>query len=279
MTRARLAVLGALLIVLLGVLAAGLSGIQFRGGRLPWEGLPTEQGAPAEGAPLGNMMWLLYVIWGVFFAALLFTLIDPKSRRKVLLGLVAVAALLVGLSLLGEMMERFQPEEGAAVEEEPGPAAVLPFPTEVGPVEGGEAALPGRSPHWAAYLGAVAIAAVLAWWVLRRLRPRAAEEGEEIRDALAEASADLEAGLPVSDVVIRCWTRMVAVLAQRTVVVNRPAVTPREIADRLTRLGFREESVLVLTKLFEEVRYGHKDSEPRRAEALAALAAIERAYG
>lgn len=276
MTRWRLAVLGVILIVLLGVLAAGLSGAQFRGGRLPWGTPPDEPGSPGGAVPLGNMSWLIYLIWVLFFIALAIALVDPKLRRKLLLGLLVFVAMLIALGLLGE---RLRLPESAPVEEDPGPAAVLPFPTQVSPSGDDEAPSPGRSPGWVAYLGAAAIAAATAWWVLRRLRPRSPEEGEEIRDALAEASADLAAGLPVSDVVVRCWTRMVAVLTQHMQGVNRPAVTPREIADQLTRLGLGEESVLVLTKLFEEVRYGHKDSEPRRAEALAALAAIERAYG
>lgn len=277
MTRGRLAVLGVLLVVLLGVLASGLSAVQFRGGRLPWDSPPTPEGSSGGTVPWGSMMWLIYLIWILFFAALALALVGAESRRKLLAGIVALVIVLAALGLLGE---RLQPRDSTLAEEEPGPAASVPLPTRLSPSEKDEAGhrSPGRSPDWAAYLGASVGAVALAWWVLRRLRARGPDEAAEIRGALAEASTDLAAGLPVSDVVVRCWARMVAVLAQRLEGVNRPAVTPREIADRLRHLGFGEESVLVLTRLFEEVRYGHRDSEPRRAEALAALAAIEQAY-
>jgi len=36
--------------------------------------------------------------------------------------------------------------------------------------------------------------------------------------------------------------------------------------------------VEILTKLFEEVRYGHKESEARREQAITALTALEQTF-
>jgi hypothetical protein len=62
-------------------------------------------------------------------------------------------------------------------------------------------------------------------------------------------------------------------------VANAPTLTAREFAEALAGLGFWEPAVRRLTELFEEVRYGRKAEEPRRDEALAALTAVEQAYG
>ncbi|MCD5408775.1 DUF4129 domain-containing protein [Candidatus Bipolaricaulota bacterium] len=78
----------------------------------------------------------------------------------------------------------------------------------------------------------------------------------------------------MDDVVIRCWLRMVEILSAP----DSPSLTPAELAARLEGLGITHQAVATLTRLFEEVRYGRKASGPRRRLALAALAALERAY-
>lgn len=277
MTRARLAVLGCLLVVLLGVLVAGLSGVQFRGGR--FSEVQADEGQPGGSVYLGNMEWFLYAMMAILYAVVavevIRAIIDPERRRKALRRLLVLATMIL---VLYAVRDGFQ---FAAVEDEPepGPPAVLPWRTPEFVSGGEEPSAPPGVPDWAAYLGAAALTVAAGLWAWRRFGSRPSDEAGDIRDALAAASADLTAGLPVSDVVVRCWARMVAVLSAKKPGADAPAVTPRELAHRLARLGFGEHSVLVLTKLFEEVRYGHKDSEPRRAEALAALAAIERAYG
>lgn len=278
MTRARLLVLGGLLIVVLGLLVSGLSGIQFRGGTMGSGPTQAPPGAPGTPVALAAPEWILDAIVIVFFVLLgvqvVLAVISRRARRRLFRRLVMIALTLLVLSLLAV----YRPPESPEPKEPAGDVAMpsLPSLTEGEPREESE---PPQAPGWAVYLAAGVVGVGLAWWAVRRFMPRPSSQAEEIRDAVVAASADLARGLPVSDVVIRCWMRMVAVLSQRAKGADAPAVTPGEFADRLVRLGFREESVLVLTKLFEEVRYGRKESEPRRAEAVAALAAIERAYG
>jgi len=72
---------------------------------------------------------------------------------------------------------------------------------------------------------------------------------------------------------------MVEILSFRSGVRNAPNMTPREFARLLNIHGFNEQAVDRLTRLFEEVRYGNMQAEPRREEALAAVSDIEHAYG
>lgn len=280
MNRKWLLLFGAFLIGGAGLLAAALAGLEFRGGRLPWGGGEAEPDLPGGNVPLELpsalfdllVVVLLVVLLGYVAAQLL----TPEGRRRLLRQALWLGLVLLVLFLARGIFQRIQ----APLEPEPeaGPPAVLPWSVGGAP-SGAPPATPPTAPGWAAYLGAALLAGALGfvlwrWWTARR--PSAADE---VREALAEASADLQAGLPVADVVVRCWARMVAIFSRRVKEATAPEVTPRELAERLVALGFREEGVWVLTRLFEEVRYGHKDSEPRRGEALAALEAIERAYG
>jgi hypothetical protein len=144
--------------------------------------------------------------------------------------------------------------------------------------------MPPEPPAWAASLVAFVLAVLVAWWGWRwagRGRSAASTEkaAESIAAAAADAAAQLRRGAGVAETVIECWVRMAEILSTRTGVANAPTLTAREFAEALARLGFREPAVRRLTELFEEVRYGRKAGEPRRDEALAALTAVEQAYG
>jgi len=137
-----------------------------------------------------------------------------------------------------------------------------------------------QAPKWAPYLAALVVAFGLAMVLglrlsaaLDRRRKRAA-----IREAVQEAFDALRGGAPVYDAVLRCWMRMVEILSKKSGARDQPSLTAREFVENLRKLGFQHEAIEVLTELFEEVRYGRKESEPRRAKALAALAALEQAY-
>lgn len=279
MTRARLLLLGALLIGGLGILAAALSGIEFQGGRLPWSEGGPERGRPGGSVPLDlpDAVFDLLVV-GLVTAILVYAvshLLTAEGRRRLIRQAVGLTIVVLALFLARGLFEQLRsPPEP---EPEPGAPAALPWSISGSP-SGAPPSEPPRVPGWVAYVGSALLAGgvtfvLLRWWLGRR--PSAADG---VREALAEASADLASGLPVADAVLRCWAQMVALLSRRVKEASAPELTPREVAARLVELGFREEGVLVLTRLFEEVRYGHKDSEPRRGEALAALAAVERAY-
>lgn len=278
MTRPRLLLLGALLIGGLGLLVASLSGTHFREGSLSW-------GAPPEGAPGGAahfgeptalldiLLAIVLVLFGVYVIVHIAT---PEGRRRILRQMLRLAVVLLVLFLARDLLQR---REGAELTPEGGPPAALPWSLPAGGEGTVAGSAPPAVPGWVVSLAAAVLAGGIALWLWRRWRVPPPGELDEIRAALDEASADLSAGVSVADVVVRCWAQMVAIASRRMKDATAPQLTARELAERLVALGFREEAVRVLTKLFEEVRYGHKDSESRRAEALAALAAIRQAHG
>ncbi|MBC7093666.1 DUF4129 domain-containing protein [Candidatus Bipolaricaulota bacterium] len=277
MTGWRLVLTGLLVTLLLGALAAGLWNVRFREGKpLSW-GEDGDRGGFAWPAlfPGARLEWLSQLLFFLVLATLVLAVaafvVAPGLRRRLL-----TLAISAGLSLflLLEILDRMALER-ADVPVQP------TAPGDLGnPLGGGAVPGPPAVPIWAIYLVAVALGGAVAFWLARRLpfsrRPRLAAEIQEVAE---EAAADLKRGLPVADVVVRCWVQMVEILSRKAKAEDAPGLTPREFAAALARLGFQEDAIRKLTELFEEVRYGRKASEPRREEAIAALSAIERAYG
>ena len=134
---------------------------------------------------------------------------------------------------------------------------------------------------WLEYLLAIGLLAGLSFLAWRGLRGRPAIEAPEVPDLariVARAVTDLEKGGELSDVVLRCYRDMCAILGRK--VALREEMTAREFAQRLQQAGVGEKEVLRLTELFERVRYGRHVAGPEeRAEAIALLQAIENQYG
>jgi hypothetical protein len=72
---------------------------------------------------------------------------------------------------------------------------------------------------------------------------------------------------------------MARMLSARSGVPLAPSATPREFRATLEGAGLHHAAISMLTRLFEEVRYGGRSDDPRREDALAALAALEEEYG
>ncbi len=270
MARIRLAFLGVLIVLGLMFLVGALRGTEFRGGK-PFPAADSGGMGPALPSPPVSTDWFLdffrfFIFVGVIFVA--FGLIFSKRFRKrflyLLFALGILALLFHYLPLRLEIPERL---------EAPPPSS--PSGDTAGQVE----PVP-QAPKWAPYLAALVVAFVLA--IVFGLRLSAALERRRkrkaIREVVQEAFDELRSGAPVYDVVLRCWMRMVEILSKKSGTKDRPSLTAREFAENLRKLGFQHEAIEILTELFEEVRYGRKESEPRRAKALAALAALEQAY-
>ncbi len=284
MSRGRILLCGVLVVLLLGVLSSGLRDMEFRSGQLG--GLPElpESGVgampiPHRWAEILLQVWIWVFVGGALIG-LVVSMFDKRLRKRVLLSiagalLFVVAFMAVMEALVGETSEeRLLPDEEAVgawgpatPHEHAGPAPERP-----------------DAPGWLRYVAAVAGATLFlaaGWWVVGKIRARLREADAqvELRQTVAQAAEELREGLPVDEVVIRCWARMTELLAPKLGAAGAPTVTPREMAAALRGHGVQDEAVDELTALFEEVRYGHKDALPRRARALSALSAVEAAYG
>lgn len=279
MGKAGLLALGLLLTLLLGVLAGGIWGTPFRGGK-PLPVAPPETGG-AGAAPFDELAFLRFLVRALHvlllvsvFVTILTFIFFPEYRRQILrFFLVAAVAGFLAYLVVSALLRMEPPAQGEAQQPVAGPG-----PGEAESEAGEE---PPSAPEWLVYLVGVVGGGLLAWWAMGRLSGRvrlSRRVNRELSRAAGDAAAELRAGAPVADVVARCWLRMVEILSREAGVRDAPQITPEELAGELARRGFSHWAIWVLTRLFEEVRYGRKAAEPRRDEALAALAAIERAY-
>lgn len=101
---------------------------------------------------------------------------------------------------------------------------------------------------------------------------------DEAAALIQEAVKDIQAGGDLRGTVMRCYAGMVNLFEERGVQM-RKEMTPREFQTVVMAiLGLEEESVRVLTALFEEARYStHEVSEPHKEMALANLEKVRKA--
>ena len=79
----------------------------------------------------------------------------------------------------------------------------------------------------------------------------------------------------VDNAVYEAWAEMTGVLA----IESPETASPREFAGAAVDAGMHAEDVEQLTTLFEEVRYGNMDAEPREQLAVDTLRSIQSTYG
>ncbi len=141
-------------------------------------------------------------------------------------------------------------------------------------------------PWWTQGLASLLAVCLGAWLMWRMRRHWLTARGRltpELELALAtqagQAAADLRAGAPLREVVLRCYQGMCQLLAAKQ---TRPAesLTPREFETQLSRAGIDDPAIATLSRLFERVRYGAYQalSEDEQA-ALSCLEGIARRYG
>jgi hypothetical protein len=120
-------------------------------------------------------------------------------------------------------------------------------------------------------LAAVIIVAII--WRLRQLAtPPSATALEQLAEEAQNAMVALESGGDVSQTILRCYREMSRVLKQEKGIARESTMTPREFERRLIEWGLPQDSVRTLTRLFEQVRYGHIDAAaPEKDLALACL--------
>lgn len=98
----------------------------------------------------------------------------------------------------------------------------------------------------------------------------------EVGEAAGRAAARIEAeGGDLENAIYRAWKEMTDALD----VESPRTTTPEEFADRAVEAGMSPDDVQVLTRIFEEVRYGDAPpSEERERRAQDALRRIQDAY-
>ena len=261
------------------ILAGSLSKLEFRPGQ-PFSLEPgTETGSGANLLPVGEALFLMMrATLGLAIAALpvyvIVSLITAKGRRRLAADVVALLTWLVIIWLF-----RLSSQPGADRADLAFPA--LPPASELSssaPV----AAFVADVPQWLTWLSGLAVALLIVGlvaggiWMKRHRRGRHPGRVLDQLAQQAQAALDtLEAGGDLNDTVIRCYVQMSQLLYQEQGIQRAAAMTVREFEQALQSKGFPAQPIRVLTRLFEEVRYGNKRPDEQEEQlAIDSLSAI-----
>jgi hypothetical protein len=197
--------------------------------------------------------------------------------------LVYAVILLLLATMAGLVWWMGQPSKVPEQSSQPRPSFVSPpssKPSPVAPPKG----VPDHGfpePSTLEHLLAIILLGGLSWVVWHGLKFRPSKQEPISPDQgriAAQAAIDLDEGKELSEIVLRCYRDMCAIMARKVAI--REEMTAREFAEHLRDEGVREEEVFRLTALFERVRYGRYIAGPEeRAEAITLLKAIENRYG
>lgn len=275
-----LLLVGCIVLLAVTLLAASLDRLELKPAMPFLPAVESEAGQPPATRPPDVLFWYLIVILiGILTVATIVALIftPPKQRRRLLLTLLMMTFLLVVAALFisrqGEALE-IPAEQNPLAVETPAEVATPQVDEQVAP---SEFVAPSVSP-WLSFAIAFSFfaAVVLVLWLGWRGR-RADEEAyfEALAQIARQTLDDLQAGKEYGDTVIECYARMTEAVRERRGLKRREHMTPSEFAAALERARLPGQAVRRLTRLFEAVRYGGRQSTPQDvAEAMDCLTAI-----
>ena len=291
LTRRRvLLLISTLAILMLVILASGLSDLQFAPPRsiiFGGEEINPIQDTIAEFEHVfeETPFWQQGLMVSGFFLVLIFSLIFmPAEFRKAFfrrLFWVGVFAIIVFVFVKpsesdGEVLI---PEEslGSAYLLEIGEETISPSPEVFTPEE--------VSPIWSYLITLVIVLALaaLTWWLWRVWTKSQEQEDLPLKEfsRIARASLDdLDAGAEWEDVIVRSYLQMGQVVNERRGISRDIEMTPNEFSERLIEAGLPKNPIQRLTRLFERVRYSrHSAGEEEVKEAVACLNEIASVFG
>ncbi|MFN2237705.1 MAG: DUF4129 domain-containing protein [Anaerolineales bacterium] len=252
--------------LLMVILVVSLPVVQMEKGQIFSLGEP-DQPAAGSSQTVYDFNWLYTVMQAVqvvlivlAFAYVLISLFDKNARKRLLKDLLRIVLLFILLQFfVNNYQQNLQLDEMGIESPE------LLDPSDLG----GEVVPPSifeANPQpWMFPLIAVIAAVLLALATFAILlllskhfrveQPRYLKIANNAQKALDEMKEDR---FEFSDVIIRCYAEMSQTLANEKDIQRSEAMTTHEFEQDLLSKGFPARPVQQLTRLFEQVRYGHQ---------------------
>jgi hypothetical protein len=268
---------------LLLILAPSLPRLQFAPGKI--SAAPTPAANNILPNNVGTAESLMMIFRGMLALAVVvlpfYILISffTKEGRKRLLGLLVNGVMmLILLMMLNGLVNRppsDQPTPTPEAEIAPAPPGELPFMAGGTPEVFEATKSPGMDMGICLGISILfaAVVALLVWRMTQRRPPsttleRLANEAQSALDAI-------QAGLNANDAIIRCYGQMCQAVYEERAVQRYEAMTTQEFIQVLSKMGLPEAPVRRLTRLFEDVRYGSRQSTPiEQQDAILCLTSI-----
>jgi hypothetical protein len=232
---------------------------------IPQESEAAEAGSDFEEdyTNLQTFIRIFSTVMGVLLVIYIVVSLFSKHGRKQLLAALAVFALLALMMLY--FANTFQPFD--LPEEQARPEAVEGEPEEPGEDTRTPIEFEPQPRPWLLTAVIIAGAVVLAggvFFALNRFsqtKSSGLSQFDGIADRARAALDEIEAAeLAFDDIIIRCYAEMSLALKEERDIQRSREMTSFEFEQELVRAGFPARPVRELTRLFEQVRYGHQES-------------------
>jgi hypothetical protein len=207
----------------------------------------------------------IYVIYSLFSA---------KGRRRLLVNIIIIVLLFAVAEELRthkpEFMKDQQEQQLGGQQNDIQPGNLPPAPV-----------FTADPPQWLSIVVIlvasliVASVVVAVAWKLRNRPQDAPVALERLAEEAQKTIISLQAGDDFRETILRCYRDMSRILEQERGVKRERAMTPREFEMQLLDRGLPQEAIRTLTRLFEQVRYGHVSVGTRETDlALSSLTTI-----
>ncbi|MFO7916953.1 MAG: DUF4129 domain-containing protein [Anaerolineae bacterium] len=277
-------------ITAIALLGMSLSSLELRPGEpliLPEQMRRMERGrGEIPPMPGGDVIYVMLRVTFILTIALLpfaiiYCIISPKARKRVLASVITLLAICSLLMLLRPSLNDIE-EEIQLPDEAPErmPEGALSAPGAEFTADPSPGLILAVNIALALLLAAAIV--IVIWFIWQYTYPsrstRTAEETSPLKHLAQEAQETIQAvraGADLNDVVTRCYVEMIQILREQRGIHRQHAMTPREFEIHLKEMGLPAEQTRRLTRLFERVRYGDKrPSKQQEDEAIASLNAI-----
>jgi hypothetical protein len=222
--------------------------------------------SPAGGSLSGSeiFLWIFrsFVALALIFLPLylVYSLMTTEGRRRLLLYLVLIGVLLLVADYLHNrpLNQNTQQQEQA-----------MDTPQEWDAESGPETSLPTTPPSWltlVVILAASISTGALIFVVIRFFQQRVKTPElslEKLAQEAQNAIESLHAGGDFKATVIQCYQEMSRVVKEEKGIARETAMTAREFEERLVSRGLPQEAIRILTRLFEQARYGSLPTDTR----------------
>jgi hypothetical protein len=234
-------------------------------------GLFSQLGLAPENTFLDRLIVVLYAFGLLMVPVSILLIIISRQARKWMVRILGIAIWIAAIYLVmrsrPEFLPEMQLETQSALASDDARYLSLDFPAD--------------PPWWTAWVMAIGLALfvsavlVVTGWLIWRSRLKPSDSLEQLAREAQGALDALKGGAELRDTVMRCYFEMSRVVSEERGIRRERAMTPREFEVRLGELGLPERDVVQLTRLFEGVRYGSKETGEREADqAIASLSAI-----
>lgn len=270
-------------LVALALLAAALRDLKFQPAAPVSFNFGSVQvsGAGFTGPPdIAMWRYLLFAALAILIVAIIFVLLDPELRKKLLLRVVQIVIWMLAIGfLLNFAFENGKLNQQSGDNGGPPGWSQSTFNQGDAPVYS-----PPEISPWVTYTVSFAIGlglTAVGWLIYSRRQKNSGSSARfELAGIARQALEELKPGGNWDDAIIKAYVRMNEVVVSERGLLRQPGNTPREFALRMERVGLPGEAVRTLTSLFEGVRYGNRSSSlTERDLAAAALSAIVHALG